>query len=139
MEFNSTRFMENIGKVMGSGITYEILNFSNIDYNKPHQIFHFENETKVMSIFTINEHEFVLPTISNNREAMFATIFIAENIDMGSHSKVKIYGSGDLFRRFTLVVQPYTIDDDEPVLLLSGVSLSNDPNSIEDVFSNLKI
>lgn len=144
--FDTVKFMKNVGKSLGSGIKYEILgNWQNADYNKPHQIFHFEWYTNCMTIDVISEKEVVLPMIRNNREAMFAAIFIADMVDMKCHEKIKLYGSLDDFKRFTLTVQPYTDymnDNDEyyyDSLAFKGLSTGKDVDDLEDVFNNLKI
>lgn len=152
MDFDTLKFMRNVGKTLGKGIKYEILGCSgnfdtvNPDYNKPYKTFHFEYNTNALVIDIISDKEMAIPMIKNNREAIFAAIFVAEHVDMNGHECAKIYGSYDHeFRRFTLTIQPYTdIDmenDDEYYLSLAfkGLSTGKDVDDLEDVFNNLSI
>lgn len=140
VNFNTFKFLKNIGKSLGDNINYVIINNdSTIDYAEPYMMFQFEIPTSRSVILAIKQNEFLIPMIKNDREARYAAMFVSANTYLYGHNHVKIYGAEDEHGIFKLIIQPFAPIDNELEACFEGISLEEDKDNLEDIFDNLKI
>jgi hypothetical protein len=134
MSFNHIIFMNNVGKIMGNNVRYNVVDSVNPNDGKCY-IFLFDLSHIYFSVLnkTYTSQTLVLPRITSNREALFAAKFICEQPFFSDVENVTISGNFGMDGEFIMFI---SINDNA---MSDSDNMLSDSDNIEDCFENLKI